>query len=134
MCWNEVTFFPLFLELEREGTDEVSVAEEINGVEAFFDFLHGAETGAVIGFSGVLEQLRNRVGYLPALESEEAGLALVEECSVRVDDADEQILDSRLASDILRDGEVPLQFAYMRCDACFPIILVKGSECASGDL
>ena len=118
----------LFFQLEREGTDEVAVAEEVDGVIAFFGFFERPVARAAIVLSAILDLLHEGVVNLLILKGEEVLVGLAEQVADGVRDTRVEVLQSRFAGDIFRDDEVELEFAYLSFDACFLIAFVEGGE------
>ena len=103
----------LFFQLERERTDEISLAEEVNRVESRHHLIHRAVARTVEHFAGIFDLLFDGVGDLVALEGEHMRFALFQQVACGINDACVEVLDARRAGNILRNGEIELQFADM---------------------
>ena len=124
----------LLFQLEREGTDEVSVAEKVDGVESVYRCFQGLIAYSVIRFAGIFDLLGEGIGDLSALEGKEMRFVFADEVTVRIDDAYVEVFESRRAGDIFGDGVVKLQFAHMAHHAGFAVVLIEHRERAGGNL
>ena len=101
----------LFLELEGEGTDEVSIAEEINGIEALqhlFILTQRAITGSVVRLARIFYLLHQRIGNLRILKREQFLFALAKDVSLRVYDACVEVFPPRRTGNVFGKDVVKL--------------------------
>ena len=123
--------------MEGEGADEISFAEEIDGIESllhFGIFVERAVTCAVKRFASKLNLLGHREGYFSALEGKEFRLGLADEVSVRCNHTYIEVFDTGCASNIFRNRVIKLQFAYMAGDAGLAIAFIEHRDRARSDL
>ena len=118
----------LFFQLEGEGTDEVAVAEEVDGVIAFFGFFERPVARAAIVLSAILDLLHEGIVDLLILKGEEVLIGLAEQVADGVRDTRVEVLQPRLAGDVFRDDEVELQFANLAHHTRFLIAFIEGGE------
>ena len=118
--------------MERERADEVAVAEEVDGIEAVLYLLYGPITGAIVVLSTILDGLHEAIVDFLILKGEEVLIVLSEQVADGVRDTCVEILQTRRTSDILRNDEVELQFAYLSGHAGLLVAFVESRDGTGG--